>query len=89
MELVCIQGECTVNVRELREWLKQFDQEASVEIVYHSRGHGYYDQGGNATTKEFEPDTYNIGDNLYCHKNHFEYVKFSGGHSLLLGAYES
>lgn len=89
MELVCIQGECTLNVRELREWLKQFDDETIVEIVYHSRGHGYYDQGGNATTHEFEPDMWNIGNHKYCHRNHFDHMTHNGNSTLLLGAYEA
>lgn len=78
-----------MNVGELKEWLKQFDDDTIVEIVYHSTGFGYYDQGGNATTYEFNPDMYLIGDHKYCHTNHFEYTVYKGVSTLLLGAYEA
>lgn len=77
-----------MNVGELKVWLEQFDEDATVEIVEHTRGLGYYDQGGNATTREFSPDMYEIGDDKYCHRNFFEYTRYSGG-TLLLGAYNS
>jgi len=42
-------------VSEFIEWLKKQDQDAMVEILYHTSGTGYYDQGGNVTTEEFDP----------------------------------
>lgn len=38
-----------MNVRELAAWLAAFeDQDAEVEVVQHTHGSGYYDQGGTA-----------------------------------------
>ena len=45
-----------MKVREMIEWLKTVeDQDADVLIVSHTRGTGYYDQGGNAEEAEFDP----------------------------------
>ena len=47
----------TMTVRQMAEWMLTFeDQDAIVEVVVHSEGRGYYDQGGNADTMEFNPD---------------------------------
>ena len=46
-----------MTVKELAEWLKAFpDQDATVEVIVHERGTGYYDQGGNAHTEPFNPE---------------------------------
>ena len=46
-----------MKVRELIQWLETVeDQDAEVEVVQHSRGYGYYDQGGNASTAAFDPE---------------------------------
>jgi hypothetical protein len=46
-----------MKVRELIQWLAAFeDQDATVEVVEHSRGTGYYDQGGSARVVPFAPD---------------------------------
>ena len=46
-----------MKVHELAKWLAAFeDQDADVDIVSHTRGTGYYDQGGNARTVTFHPD---------------------------------
>lgn len=60
-------------VSELIEWLKTQDQEAIVEVLHHSSGTGYYDQGGNVTTEEFDPSEEYYG----CSKHH-EYTDFRG-----------
>ena len=58
-------------VAEFIEWLKTQDQGAIVEVLVHSSGTGYYDQGGNVTTEEFDPSqTY-----YDCSKYH-EYTDF-------------
>jgi hypothetical protein len=45
-----------MNVRELAQWLSAFeDQDAEIEVVQHSRGTGYYDQGGTASVVAFDP----------------------------------
>jgi hypothetical protein len=45
-----------MTIKEFKEWLNQFPDHTIVEVVYHTQGRGYYDQGGNATTVEFCPD---------------------------------
>lgn len=45
-----------MTVVELIEWLKAFhDQEAIVQVIEHTSGTGYYDQGGNIAVAEFNP----------------------------------
>jgi hypothetical protein len=45
-----------MKVKELVEWLAAFeDQDAEVEVVRHTHGSGYYDQGGNASSVPFDP----------------------------------
>ena len=45
-----------MKVRELITLLADFeDQDAEVEVVEHSSGTGYYDQGGNACLARFDP----------------------------------
>lgn len=44
-----------MTVAEFIEWLKTQDQEATVQVVRHTSGSGYYDQGGNATLVDFDP----------------------------------
>jgi len=47
----------TMSVRQMIEWMSTFeDQDAIVEVVVHRDGRGYYDQGGNAETMEFNPE---------------------------------
>lgn len=44
-----------MKVKELAKWLSEFeDQDATVEVVSHKSGTGYYDQGGSAQTVKFE-----------------------------------
>lgn len=59
------QKEIEMKVRELIQWLSEFkDQEAEVLIVEHESGTGYCDQGGNAYSREFNP------------QQHVEYTDF-------------
>ncbi len=45
-----------MKVRELVQWLAAFeDQDAEVEVVQHSSGSGYYEQGGTASVVKFDP----------------------------------
>ena len=62
-----------MNVAEFRDWLLTQDQEAIVEVLHHSSGTGYYDQGGTVTTEEFDPSKEYYG----CSKHH-EYTDFRG-----------
>ena len=46
-----------MKVKELIAWLSAFpDQDADVEVVQHTSGTGYYDQGGNARSEPFDPE---------------------------------
>lgn len=55
-------------VKEFIKWLETQDQEAIVEVIVHSSGSGYYDQGGTVTTEEFTDSPY----------AHYEYTDFRG-----------
>lgn len=45
-----------MKIRELIQWLATVeDQDAEVEVVRHSSGKTYYDQGGNAKEVAFDP----------------------------------
>ena len=45
-----------MKVREMAKWLAEFeDQDADVEVVRHTSGSGFYDQGGNASLVLFDP----------------------------------
>lgn len=54
-----------MNRKQFQEWLNQFDEDTVIEIVYHTDGHGYYDQGGNATTQLFDVDGFCEDPKLY------------------------
>ena len=45
-----------MNVTQMIDWLKTMPCGAEVRVIHHTSGSGYYDQGGNATTKPFEYD---------------------------------
>lgn len=56
-----------MKVKEMIQWLQTFpDQEAEVEVVEHSSGSSYYEQGGTASTVAFNP------------AQHADYVDFRG-----------
>ena len=48
-----------MTVAELIVWLGTQDQDATVQVVQHTSGRGYGDQGGNAAVVDFDP-----GDDL-------------------------
>lgn len=67
-----------MNRKQFQKWLDQFDEECIIECVIHSRGSGYYDQGGNATVVTFDPEMhFGHGSKMtWCEKDHFEYTDF-------------
>lgn len=73
-----------MNNIEFQEWLKQFPDDVVIECVYHTRGGGYYDQGGNASVVEFNPGENQYG---YCANGHFVYSEYSGG-TLRIGGHD-
>lgn len=59
-------------VKDFIKWLETQDQDAIVEVLVHSSGTGYYDQGGNVSVVEFtSEEEYNCG-------KHFDYTDFRG-----------
>lgn len=74
-------------VSEMIEWLKTMPYGATVEVVRHTRGSTYYDQGGNASTVEFtNEEDYRSSDHLYVYGKTFElYTDPSGKQTLTLG----
>lgn len=61
-------------VKDFIKWLETQDQEAIVEVLVHSSGTGYYDQGGNVTTEEFDIST----DQYSQFGKHWDYTDFRG-----------
>lgn len=59
-------------VADFIKWLETQDQGAIVEVLVHSSGTGYYDQGGNVSIEEFDPT-----DESYGCSRHFEYTDFT------------
>ncbi len=56
-----------MKVHEFIKLLQEFeDQDADIEVVEHSDGSGYYDQGGNCTEAPFNKD------------EHLEYIDMRG-----------
>ncbi len=55
-----------MTVQEFIKYLETQDQEATVEVVHHKEGRGYYDQGGTAELRDFDPEV------------HVEYTDFRG-----------
>lgn len=43
-----------MTVAELVQWLATQDQGATVQVVVHKSGTNYYDQGGTASTEDFD-----------------------------------
>ena len=55
-----------VTVADLIEILKTQDQGAVVQVLVHTEGTGYYDQGGSCSPEEFNKE------------DHIEYTDFRG-----------
>ena len=55
-----------VTVEQLIEFLKTQDQKAIVQIIEHSSGTGYYDQGGSASEEDIDLE------------KHISYTDFKG-----------
>ncbi|ANA49188.1 hypothetical protein PMW_63 [Pseudomonas phage phiPMW] len=67
-----------MNIKEFKQWLDKFPDDTTIDVVYHTQGSGYYDQGGNATIATFNPVENDYG---WC--AHFYYDKYDN--TLLLG----
>lgn len=66
----------TTPLSEVISYLQTLDPDTEVEVVIHSDGTGYYDQGGNATTAPFS-------------LANIEHDVIRGQKVLLLGRYKS
>lgn len=77
-------------VKQMIEFLQTQPQDAVIEILSHSKGSGYYDQGGWCTTKPFDP----TDKPSWCHEDtqYFSHWELSGGadvgYTLLIGEVE-
>lgn len=68
-----------MNVGEMIDWLKTMPQDATVTVLSHSDGHGYYMQGGSCTTETFHNSVewQHVGpevDKPYVYGLHFELI---------------
>lgn len=77
-----------MNVAEMIEWLKTMPYSAKVEVIHHTnRGCGRYEQGGTATTVDFnKEEDYRDEYSLNIDGKMFElYTDSQGKHTLTLG----
>ena len=63
-----------MNVAEMIEWLKTQDQGAIVQVIYHTSGTSYYDQGGNVSVDDFTLE----GADGYGSGRYYENTDFRG-----------
>lgn len=42
-----------MNIKQFIEFLQTLPQDATVQVLSHSRGYGYYMQGGECTVEDF------------------------------------
>lgn len=79
-------------VAQMIEWLKTQPQDAVIEILSHSKGSGYYDQGGWCTAKQFDPTEKPSWCREYSDYQYFSHWELSGGaevgYELLIGEVE-
>lgn len=81
-----------MNVAELIQWLQTQDQTATVEVLSHKSGSGYYDQGGWCNVEDFTLEVefaQTVEDDsispAFIYGEHFEYVRYDGTSRLRLG----
>ena len=61
-------------VPEFIEWLKTQDQTATVRVLQHTSGSGYYDQGGWTSEVDFDPQSGKVST----------YIGFNGDRTVTL-----
>ena len=75
-----------MKVRELMQWLATVeDQDADVEVVQHSCGTGYYDQGGSASPAAFDPEKHATYTDLRGNPHIKQDATYYNARTLLLG----
>lgn len=73
-----------MDVKSFIEWLQTLPQDAIVQVIHHSSGTGYYDQGGNIDIRDFVPSPA-TEENKWT--EYFElYRDRNGNATLLLGS---
>lgn len=62
-----------MNIKQFIEFLQTLPQDATVQVLSHSRGTGYYDQGGWCTVEEFNSgcSEFSKGDK-WAYGEHYE-----------------
>lgn len=74
-----------MDVKAFIEWLQTLPQDAVVQVIHHSNGTSYYDQGGNIEIRNFTPAPANE-ENKWT--EYFElYRDTNGNATLLLGSH--
>jgi len=61
----------SITVAKFIAWLQTQDQEAIVEVVNHTSGRGWGDQGGNAEILEFDPENQDLFEYTDMRDNQF------------------
>lgn len=81
-----------MNIKQFIEFLQTLPQDATVQVLSHSRGTGYYDQGGNCTVEDFSYEwaefmSYTDDNNelKWAYGQHFEFNTVDGKKYLQLG----
>jgi hypothetical protein len=73
-----------MNIKQFIEFLQTLPQDATVQVLSHSRGTGYYDQGGTCSVEDFtslcKPG--NQGTN-WAYGGHYELTHNSDGQVFL------
>lgn len=74
-----------MRVDEFIEWLKTMPQDATVQMLYHTSGSTYYDQGGNISVEDFKSESASPENN---YSQHWELYKYKeGNRTLLIGTF--
>ena len=77
-----------MTVSSLIEYLRTQDHGATVNVVEHRRGRGYYDQGGNANVVEFDPSKHVDYTDLRGNQFVSPDAPYYNQRTLLLGGYD-
>ncbi|HID4130807.1 TPA: hypothetical protein ACXE8V_001108 [Pluralibacter gergoviae] len=73
-----------MEVKDFITWLHKAPQDATVQVVWHTSGVNYYDQGGNVEVIDFSPQPASKENN---YNQHFEiYTDQNNKTTLLLGS---
>ena len=76
-----------MNIKQFIEFLQTLPQDATVQVLSHSRGTGYYDQGGNCTVEDFTDKYVNdlefASGTKWAYGEHYEFTTDSSGQMYL------